>query len=111
MTGYVTTAANANAALEAIASAFDVRSLPRFWSPGKYLVHSGDHAGLYFLPAGDGILGAPLMGSPVQTPQDFPEFAEIIAALGGLDARVQIDPAELIDPDVDELGDGTGSPL
>jgi hypothetical protein len=99
MIGYVTTAQTADTVLAAIASAFDVRSLPRFWSPGKYLIYSGKHAGKYFIPAGDGILDAPLMGSPVQTPQDFPEFSQIVAALGGLEARVEIDPAIITSPD------------
>ena len=98
MIGYVTTAEAADAVLDAIASAFDSRNLPHFWSPGKYLIHQGEHAGLYFIPAGDGILDAPLMGSPIQTPRDFPEFAQLIAMLGGLDARVELDPQDLIDP-------------
>ena len=99
MIGYVTTAQTAEAVLDAIASAFDSRSLPRFWSPGKYLIYSGKNAGLYFIPAGDGILDAPLMGSPVQTPQDFPEFDTLIASLGGLEARVEIDPAIITSPE------------
>jgi hypothetical protein len=99
MIGFVTTAETAEAVLAAIASAFDARNLPRFWSPGKYLIYSGKHAGKYFIPAGDGILDAPLMGSPIQTPQDFPEFSQIVAALGGLEARVEIDPAIITSPD------------
>jgi len=99
MIGFVTTAETAAAVLDAIASAFDARNLPRFWSPGKYLIYSGKHAGKYFIPAGDGILDAPLMGSPIQTPQDFPEFSQIVAALGGLEARVEIDPAIITSPD------------
>jgi hypothetical protein len=99
MTGYVTTSETAEAVLAAIASAFDARGLPRFWSPGKYLIYSGEHAGLYFIPAGDGILDAPLMGSPVQTPQDFPEFETLIAMMGGLEARVEIDPAIITSSD------------
>ena len=99
MIGYITTSETADTVLDAIASAFDSRSLPRFWSPGKYLIYSGKNAGKYFIPAGDGILDAPLMGSPVQTPQDFPEFPQIIASLGGLEARVEIDPAIIISSD------------
>ena len=99
MIGFITTAATADAVLDAIASAFDARSLPRFWSPGKSLIHSGPHAGLYFLPAGDGILDAPLMGSPVQTPQDFPEFAQLIASLGGLEARIDLSFETILQPE------------
>jgi hypothetical protein len=101
MIGYVTTSETADAVLDAIASAFDARNLPRFWSPGKYLIYSGKHAGKYFIPAGDGILDAPLLGNPRQTPQDFPEFAGLIASLGGLDARVEIDAADIISPDIE----------
>ena len=99
MTGYVTTAQTADTVLDAIASAFDSRNLPRFWSPGKYMIYSGKHAGLYFIPAGDGILNAPLMGSPVQTPQDFPEFDTLIAMMGGLESRVEIDPSDIASPE------------
>jgi hypothetical protein len=99
MIGYVTTAETADSVLAAIASAFDARNLPRFWSPGKYLIYSGKHAGLYFIPAGDGILDAPLMGSPVQTPQDFPEFEILIAMMGGLESRVEIDPSDITSPE------------
>ena len=101
MIGYVTTSETADAVLDAIASAFGTRNLPRFWSPGKYLIYSGKHAGKYFIPAGDGILDAPLLGNPRQTPQDFPEFAGLIASLGGLDARVEIDAADIISPDIE----------
>ena len=101
MIGYITTSETADTVLGAIASAFDTRSLPRFWSPGKYLIYSGEHAGLYFIPAGDGILDAPLMGSPVQTPQDFPEFDTLIAMMGGLDARIEINADDLIDPNTE----------
>ena len=99
MIGYVTTSETADAVLDAIASAFGTRNLPRFWSPGKYLIYSGKHAGKYFIPAGDGILDAPLRGNPVQTPQDFPEFSQLIALLGGLEARIDLDPATIIAPE------------
>lgn len=99
MIGYITTSETADTVLAAIASAFDTRNLPRFWSPGKYLIYSGKNAGLYFIPAGDGILDAPLMGSPVQTPQDFPEFETLIAMMGGLESRVEIDPSDITSPE------------
>ena len=101
MIGYITTAKTADTVLAAIASAFDTRNLPRFWSPGKYLIYHGEHAGLYFIPVGDGILNAPLMGSPVQTPRDFPEFDSLVAMMGGLEARVDLDPSAILDPSVE----------
>jgi hypothetical protein len=99
LTGYILPETAADAVLDAIASAFDVRGLPRFWSPGKYLIHHGDHAGLYFLPADDSICDAPLLGSPVQRPRDFPEFSALVESLGGLESRVEIDSSEILTPE------------
>jgi hypothetical protein len=99
--GYILPPPAATAVLAAIAAAFDVRGRPRFWSPGAYPVYTGPHAGQMFIPAGDGILDAPLLGNPRQTPQDFPEFAQLIASLGGLEARVEIDAADIISPDIE----------
>jgi hypothetical protein len=45
-------------------------------------------------------MGTPLLGSPVMSPRDFPEFAQIIAALGGLSARVEIDADDITAPNV-----------
>jgi hypothetical protein len=95
MIGFVTTQEQATAANAAIAEAQTSRGLPVFWLPGSYPIHSGKHAGKYFIPAGDGILDAPLMGSPVQTPQDFPEFDTLITMMGGLESRVEIDPSDI----------------
>ena len=95
MIGFVTTQEQANAANAAIAEAQTSRGLPVFWLAGSYPIHSGEHAGKCFIPAGDSILDAPLMGSPVQTPQDFPEFDTLIAMMGGLESRVEIDPSDI----------------
>lgn len=96
MTGYILTLEAATAVNTAIADAQTVRGFPVFWLPGKMLIHSGAHAGLWFVPADDLVLSTPLMGSPVQHPHDFPEFAALIESLGGLDARADIDPTDLI---------------
>jgi hypothetical protein len=95
MIGFVTTQEQATAANAAIAEAQTSRGLPVFWLAGSYPIRSGEHAGKYFIPAGDGILDAPLMGSPVQTPQDFPEFDTLITMMGGLESRVEIDPSDI----------------
>ena len=99
MIGFVTTQEQATAANAAIAEAQTSRGLPVFWSPGSYPIHSGEHAGKYFIPAGDGILDAPLMGNPIQTPVDFPEFTTIVGAMGGLESRVEIDPFDIASPE------------
>ena len=36
------------------------------------------------------------------TPQDFPEFSQIITALGGLDARIEIAPEDIINPNLED---------
>jgi hypothetical protein len=95
MTGFVTTPGTAAAILAGIEQAMDARGLPRYWTTGAYPIHTGPHAGYVFIPADDTILNTPLMGSPVRTPKDFPEFDALVEALGGLDARVEIDPETL----------------
>ena len=104
MTGYILTEEQADAVLDAIAQAFIVRDLPQFWTPGKNRIHTGDHAGMWIVPADDQICDTPLMGNPPMTPRDFPEFAQLIESLGGLEARQEIDASTLIDPNApDEL--------
>lgn len=93
MTGYVTTQETSSTVTQAISDAQTSRNLPVFWLLVGTPIISGEHAGMYFIPADDNILATPLRGNPIQTPRDFPEFSQLIAALGGLDARVEIDPA------------------
>lgn len=100
LTGYILTEQQADAVLAAIAQAFTSRDLPPYWTPGKYEIFSGEHAGAWFVPASDADLATPLQGNPVQTPRDFPEFAQIVAALGGLEARVELDAAAIVNPNI-----------
>ena len=99
MIGFAVTAAQAKAANDAVALAQTSRGLPVFWLPGAYHIFTGYHAGLTFVPCSEQTLQTPLRGNPTLTPVDFPEFTEIIELLGGLDARVTIQPQDLIDPD------------
>jgi hypothetical protein len=99
MIGFITTSETAAAVLDGVKQAMLSRGLPHFWSPGAFPVYAGPHAGSMFIPAGEVILNAPLIGNPVQHPTDFPEFAQIVAILGGLDARVEIEPSDILDPD------------
>jgi hypothetical protein len=101
MIGFITTSEAAAAVLDGVKQAMLSRGLPHFWSPGAYPIHAGPHAGSMFIPAGKVILNCPLIGNPVQCPTDFPEFAQIVATLGGLDARVEIEPSDILDPDID----------
>jgi hypothetical protein len=102
MIGFVTTQAQAQAANDAVAQAQIDRGLPVFWLVGSSPIYSGGHAGKTFIPCDDALLNTPLIGNPPATPQDFPEFAQIITTLGGLDARVEIDAQDLIDPSITE---------
>ena len=99
MTGYVTDEQTKDAILAGIDGAMDVRGLPRYWTPGAQRIHSGPSEGQWFIPASDKLLATPLHGRPPLTPMDFPETAHMIEMLGGLDARIEIDPADLIDPE------------
>ena len=101
MIGFVTTIEQAKAANDAVAQAQIDRGLPVFWLPGSYPIFSGEHAGKTFIPCDDAIMSTPLLGSPVQSPQDFPEFAQIITALGGLDARVEISAEDITAPNLE----------
>lgn len=96
MIGFITTPETAEAILAGIEAAQVSRGLPHFWTVGKYPIYTGEHAGKVFIPADDAILNTNLRLG--QTPMDFPEAPQLIAALGGLEARIDIDPAAIIDP-------------
>ena len=98
MIGFVTTEETAEAANAAIAEAQTSRGMPVFWLAGSNPIYTGEHAGMCFVPCDDTTLSTPLIGHPPQTPQDFPEFATIINAMGGLDARINIPAADITQP-------------
>jgi hypothetical protein len=98
MIGFVVTPEQAEAANAAIAEAQTSRGMPVFWQPGAYPIFSGEHTGQYFIPCDSSILSTPLTGRPVKTPPDYAEFANIIESLGGLDARIEIDPSFIQPP-------------
>jgi hypothetical protein len=61
---------------------------------------SGSDIGQHFIPFDDSALMVPLHGGTHIS--DYPEFAALLALLGGLDSRVDIDP-ELVTPTSEEL--------
>jgi hypothetical protein len=93
MIGFITTPEASAAVTRAISDAQTSRELPVFWLLIGMTIYSGEYAGMHFIPADDSILNTPLRGNPIQTPQDFPEFTLLIDLLGGLDARIDIDPS------------------
>ena len=96
MIGFAVTQEQAKAANDAAALAQESRGLPVFWLPGQYPIVAGIYDGLVFVPCDDQILETPLRGNPPLTPADFPEFAQIIKDLGGMDARITISPSDII---------------
>jgi hypothetical protein len=101
MQGYITTPDTAAAINAAVSAAQTQRGLPVYWLPGSYPIHQGTYAGKAFIPLTDTMLATNLRGDMI--PQDFPEFAQLTAMLGGLDARVDLDPQALIDPNAPAL--------
>ena len=98
MIGFVTNQATADAVLAGIEQAQRGRGLAFYWSPGAFPIHAGEHVGKWFIPASEEVLATPLRGNPILTPRDFPEFDQLMTALGGLDSRISVEPADLIDP-------------
>ena len=95
MIGHITDLATATAITAAIENAQTSRGLSVYWSLVGVPIYTGPHTGKVFLCTDDESLDTPLRGNPPQTPRDFPEFAQLLAVLGGLDARVDIDPSTL----------------
>ncbi len=97
MIGFLTTKEKAQAVNDAIAKAQTDRGLQVFWLAGMYEIYHSLYDGLYFIPCDDETIHTPLRGNPPLTPIDFHEFKEIIEELGGLDARVDIPPSDIIE--------------
>ena len=98
MIGFISTPETSIEVTQLIRDAQESRNLPAFWLLIGMLIYSGEHTGMHFIPADDDILSTPLRGNPIQTPKDFPEFDSIIDMLGGIDARVYLDPQAIIPP-------------
>jgi hypothetical protein len=95
MIGFITTQEEAEAVNSAIAEAQTSRGFAVSWLAGSFPIYHGEHEGKSFIPCNEIIMSTPLMGNPPQTPRDFPEFAKIINSLGGLDARIDLDPESI----------------
>ena len=89
MIGFIASPAIATAILIGIKSAQESRGLPHYWTVGSYPIFTGEHAGKMFLATN-------LRGG--LTPVDFPEFGQLVGALGGLEARIDLAPSVIIDP-------------
>lgn len=98
MIGFITSPEVAQAVSAGVAEAFTVRSLPQFWALAIMPILTGEHTGQMFIAADDSIFQTPLRGNPPQRPTDYPEFGQLVEMLGGLDARVELDPAHITPP-------------
>jgi hypothetical protein len=101
MIGFVTTPETAAEVLDAIREAQTSRGSAHYWTTGSMPIHNGQHAGLTLVPASDEILDTPLRKG--QTPRDFPEFDILVDSLGGLEARVDVDEENLVDPNIPQI--------
>ena len=100
MIGFITTPETAAAVIDGIREAQLSRGTAYYWTTGSAPIYSGDHAGQMLIPASDALLDTILRRG--LTPRDFPEFDQLVEALGGLDARVDLPGSDIIDPDQSE---------
>ena len=100
MIGFITTPETATAVVAAIREAQLSRGTAYYWTTGSAPIYSGSYTGEAFIPASDALLDTPLRRG--LTPRDFPEFDQLVTLLGGLEARVDLDPDVLINPDISE---------
>jgi hypothetical protein len=98
MIGFITTPEIATTVIDGIRDAQLGRGQHYYWTTGAEPIYSGASVGEMFIPAGDEVLSTPLRNG--LTPRDFPEFDQLVTLLGGLEARVEIDPDSLINPDL-----------
>ena len=98
MIGFITDIQTADTVIDSIRHAQTSRGQNYYWTTGAMKIYSGDNAGKMFIPANDDILNTPLRKG--LTPKDFPEYDQLVALLGGLEARVNINPDVLLDPDI-----------
>jgi hypothetical protein len=100
MIGFVTNEAIARQILGAIEKEQTDQGLPFYWTIGSFPILSGPHAGKVFLPADDALLATHLRGPKEGkiTPSSSPKFSGLVNSLGGLEARIDLDPHEISRP-------------
>jgi hypothetical protein len=97
--GYILTRPQAEEVVAAVAGAWIAAGESVGWLPGIHPIHSGPHAGAVMLTCADSDLATIYGRYGMITDHEL--FAELIASLGGLDARVEIDAADITSPDID----------
>lgn len=94
MIGFATIPQVAAAVVAGIEAAQTSRGLDVYWTLRPIPIATGPHAGKVFLPFDDAAASQNLRGG--NTPMDFPESAQMLAALGGMASRVDIDPVDIL---------------
>jgi len=91
MIGFITSPETSAAITAAVELAQTSRNLAPYIGIRGMEILSGSDIGQHFIPFDDSALMTPLhSGTRVS---DYPEFTSLLAMLGGLDARVDIDPS------------------
>jgi hypothetical protein len=96
MIGFITTPETSAAITAEVELAQTSRGLSPSIGIRGMEVLSGPNAGQHFIPFDDSALMTPLHGGTRVS--DYPEFTSLLAMLGGLDARVDIDPLLVTPP-------------
>lgn len=94
--GYAVDKDTANAIAASVQLACEQRGRPPFIGINPMPIYAGAHKGKMFLPLDDSSLEQVLTAGIKM--RDFPEFQQMIHALGGLSARVSIQSTSLIAP-------------
>lgn len=93
MIGFIVGKNTAEAILEGVKQAQLSRDVPFYWSPGMYEIFSGEHTGLYFIPFDDIMTNTVLRTG--QRPINYPEFNQLMAILGGMENRIEIEASTI----------------
>lgn len=96
MIGFITTPETSTTITAAVELAQTSRGLSPYIGISGMEILSGPNAGQHFLPFDDLALTTPLHGGTHVS--DYPEFPALLAILGGLDARVNIDSSLVTTP-------------
>ena len=100
MKGFIVPPIIATAVLDGITTAQTSRGLSPYWTCGSYEIFTGTYAGERFLPFDENMMATNLRQGA--TPMDFPETQQLLALVGGLDARVELDASVITNPETPE---------
>ena len=96
MIGFITSPETSAAITAAVELAQTSRGLAPYIGIRGMEILSGEHTGQHFLPFDNLALTTPLHGGTHVS--DYPEFSALLAMLGGLEARVDIDSSLVTPP-------------